>query len=94
MTGEDLGTWLLKQADMDLQSAQAVPNEIGNIKSRWSPARLIARSEAIRRIIAAARAYSPELEHGDNGEWALDLVLRLLAEPYDDKPGYREEWRP
>jgi hypothetical protein len=30
-------------------------------------------------------------------EWGADwpcLTLRLLALPYADRPGYREEWRP
>jgi hypothetical protein len=25
---------------------------------------------------------------------ALEDVMRLLAMPYADRPGYREEWRP
>jgi hypothetical protein len=56
--------------------------------------RLLADVEAKRRIVEQARDYIPELEHGDNGEWAFDLVLRLLAVPYADHPDYREEWRP
>jgi hypothetical protein len=56
-------------------------------------ARLRAECEVKRRIVAAARDYSPELEHGDNGEWAFDLTLRALALPYSDHPDFREEWR-
>jgi hypothetical protein len=47
-----------------------------------------------RRLIAAAAAYSPELEHGDNGEWAFDLVLRELAMAWSDHPDYLTEWAP
>jgi hypothetical protein len=56
--------------------------------------RLLIDVESKRRIVETAREYSPELEHGDNGEWALDLTLRLLALPHADHPDYREEWRP
>ena len=58
------------------------------------PARVLAECEAKRRIVEQARNYSPELEHGDNGEWAFDTVLLALALPYADHPDYREEWRP
>lgn len=47
---------------------------------------VLRRCAADREIVEAARAYSPELEHGDNGEWAFDLVLRLLARGYGIQP--------
>lgn len=62
--------------------------------ANWDPERVLAECDAKQRIIEAASAYSPELEHGDNGEWAFDQTLRLLALPYADRPGYRDEWRP
>lgn len=45
-----------------------------------------------RVLVAEARDYSPELEHGDNGEWAFDFMLRALAAAYADHPDYRAEW--
>lgn len=60
----------------------------------YDPADVLADVDAKRGILDEAGRYSPELEHGDNGEWAFDIVLRLLALPYSDHPDYREEWRP
>jgi len=58
------------------------------------PARVLREIDAKRRIIA---------EHALNG-WVCDngeveqvfpcTTLRLLALPYADRPGYRDEWRP
>jgi hypothetical protein len=62
--------------------------------ARHDPARVLAEVEAKRRIVEMGASYVPELEHGDNGEWALDATLRLLALPYADHPDYRQEWRP
>ncbi len=59
---------------------------------RVSPARILAECEAKRRIVEAAREYSPELQYGDNGEWAFDLTLRALAAVYADHPDYDPEW--
>lgn len=91
---QDLAAWLRKQIAMDEATARAMTHAIENLQSRWSPARLLADCEAKRRILDAAAAYSPELEHGDNGEWALDMALRALALPYAHLAGYREEWKP
>jgi Family of unknown function (DUF6221) len=51
-----------------------------------SPARVLAEVDAKRRIIDEAirlESYDGEFE-----------FLELLALPYADRPGYREEWRP
>jgi hypothetical protein len=58
------------------------------------PDRVLADVQAKRKIIDEAEGYHAELEYGDNGEWAFDCVLRLLALPYADHLDYREEWRP
>jgi hypothetical protein len=54
--------------------------------AEWYPARVLAEVEAKRRILDDASAMV----------WrdALGNFLRLLALPYADRPGYREEWRP
>jgi hypothetical protein len=62
--------------------------------ARHDPARVLREVAAKRRILAAAAGYSPELEHGDNGEWAFEVVLRLLALPFADHPGYDPSWSP
>lgn len=54
------------------------------------PSRVLAECEAKRRIVSRIATADP---HPD-ARYMLDLVLRLLALPYADHPGYREEWRP
>ncbi|WP_432589953.1 DUF6221 family protein [Streptomyces sp. HD1123-B1] len=65
--------------------------------ARHDPARVLREIDAKRRIVA---------EHDTDGWTTGDRVrdcqwtgrpcqtLRLLALPYADRPGYREEWRP
>lgn len=53
------------------------------------PARVLREIEVKRRIVDR---YAWLREHGDTGGTAW--VLPLLALPYADRPGYREEWRP
>lgn len=48
--------------------------------------------EAQRAVIDLAREYSPELEHGDNGEWAFDATLLALVQPYADHPDFDAGW--
>ena len=57
--------------------------------ARHNPARVLREIEAKRRIVDR---YEWLREHGDTGGTAW--VLPLLALPYADRPGFREEWRP
>lgn len=66
--------------------------QIADHIARHDPAHVLAVCKAHRAIVEAAREYSPELEHGDNGEWAFDVTLRAIASIYADRPGWREEW--
>ncbi|RSS11436.1 DUF6221 family protein [Streptomyces sp. WAC08401] len=52
------------------------------------PARVLREIDAKRKILDR---YAWLREHGDTGGTAW--VLPLLALPYADRPGYREEWR-
>ncbi|MFI8439905.1 DUF6221 family protein [Streptomyces rochei] len=72
------------------------------------PARVLREVDAKRKIIDQCtywneRATSEAVDPPKFPQPGLDLgllldamnpVLRLLAEPYADRPGYREEWRP
>lgn len=60
--------------------------------ARQNPARSLREVAAKRAILQAAADYSPELEHGDNGEWALDFALRALASAWSDHQDFRPEW--
>ncbi|KND45358.1 DUF6221 family protein [Streptomyces stelliscabiei] len=75
-----------KVADgLEMPLAEVVAHHI----AVWDPARVLREIDAKRRIVDR---YAWLREHGDTGgtEW----VLPLLALPYADRPGYREEWRP
>jgi len=70
---------------------------------RWNPARVLGEIDAKRRIIDAHPAINVSdlgsdcgtcyRDDGINASWPC-RTLRLLALPYSDRPGYREEWRP
>lgn len=68
---------------------------------RWDPKRVLAESDAKRRIIAryekVAHAYAqmpfPGTPTASAREW-LHAVLVDLASPYADHPSYDESWRP
>ncbi len=69
---------------------------------RHDPARVLREVEAKRQIIASiVDRTNPDEDEAYNWE-AIDAqtdgmgstVLCLLALPYADRPGYRDEWRP
>lgn len=76
--------------------------------ARHDPARVLAEVEAKRRILdlaslaAQREAQKPGYDTVARLETALakvtapelERVVRLLALPYADQPGYRDEWRP
>lgn len=68
--------------------------------SRHDPARVLREIDAKRRMIdtftrryEASKASSTTTATGAHWVMLAD-TLRLLALPYADRPGYREEWRP
>lgn len=92
---DELVTWLRAQLDDDERAARAwLP--FGNPTdadrdhfARHDPLRVLAEVDAKRRIIDWALAW---LER-EVAPWNADLI-RMLALPYADRAGYREEWRP
>ncbi|WP_435872931.1 DUF6221 family protein [Micromonospora haikouensis] len=67
---------------------------------RWSPARVLAEVDAKRRILDFYRADVIDVSKaGGPPEWVhgtvpveAHTVLRLLALPYADRPGYQGMW--
>jgi hypothetical protein len=65
--------------------------------ARHDPARVLAEVAAKRAIIDE---HAPVVDGSQGRRWFVgsesqsSLTLRLLALPYADQPGYREEWRP
>lgn len=43
-------------------------------------------------LIDAARRYVPELEHGDNGEWAFEYMLKAMAIQHMSHKDFKPEW--
>ncbi|MDL5205110.1 DUF6221 family protein [Streptomyces sp. ALI-76-A] len=75
-------------------------------RSAWSPARVLREIDAKRRILAECAHWHGKLAKevvnpspvpfpalGEVLD-AVTPILRALALPYADRPGYREEWRP
>jgi hypothetical protein len=83
--------------------------EISHI-AHWDPVRVMAEADAKRRIVRTHEgrhecraAWAPDAGRGEDewthGEREYEAdepcpTLRLLALPYADQPGYRDEWRP
>ncbi|MFI2650192.1 DUF6221 family protein [Micromonospora fulviviridis] len=106
---EDLATWLRQQLDDDEQTARAVTADplsdcwfdcIGDGHAdhhlRWDPARVLAEVDTKRRLLEQFRlrgdSVRTTVQPSTGGVW--DDLLRMLALPYADRPGYRAEWRP
>jgi len=71
-----------------------LPSHVATHIARHDPARVLAEVDAKRRIIdGLAEALD---RHADyiTGTFTVEDVLRLLALPYRDHPGYRPEWAP
>lgn len=72
--------------------------------ARWCPARVLREVKTKQRIIDLhAQTHDtladllgftvPDMCAVDAESWPCP-TLRILALPYDDRPGYQEEWRP
>lgn len=103
---QSLAGWLLEQIAEDEAVARAAFSGVGVERlmstpqrahvARWNPARVLAECESKRALI---KRHSEEHECpvGETAggwwddEWPCD-VLRLLALPYADHDGYRDEW--
>lgn len=88
----DLKTFLLARIEEDEAEAVGLQQEMDYGLEAFGD-RLVAECAAKRAIVEQAATYSPELEHGDNGEWAFDVTLRALAAVYADHPDYQPEWK-
>ena len=104
---DDLVTWLRAQLDEDERIANRVepnqaPNQLRAMVTRdGSPPFLVVESDRVLAEVDAKRRLLDWLERrddwaADNNIWTWDSTeaLSLLALPYADRAGYREEWRP
>lgn len=44
-------------------------------------------------LVKEALRYSPELEHGDNGEYVFEMMLKVFALSYVGHSDYKREWQ-
>lgn len=106
-TTEGLAEWLLEQIGEDERDLREDPAwSRWMIKPSDLAARIrlaLAECESKRRIVERSLfvvGHGPAvddvraLDMTTGAMGALGDVLKLLAEPYADRPGYREEWRP
>jgi hypothetical protein len=95
----DLVAWLRAQIDEDERAAQAAYDEASDYRvvgSRlaeehfvlWKPDRVLAEVAAKRRFIEVAVGAIESAQ-----PLTGDRILRLLAQPFAGKEGFREEWR-
>ncbi|WP_031051159.1 DUF6221 family protein [Streptomyces sp. NRRL F-5650] len=84
-------------------AASADYNETAEHIARHDPARVLAEVEAKRGVLRQYTDLREQVRNpvsAENRSRARALqgeigdVLRLLALPYADRPGYRDEWRP
>jgi FAD/FMN-containing dehydrogenase len=100
---DELVQWLNEQLDADYAAAGRVA-ESGNV-GVWSPGQVQREIDAKRRILAECAHWHGKLAKevvnpspvpfpalGEVLD-AVTPILRALALPYADRPGYREEWR-
>lgn len=63
--------------------------------ARWDPARVLVECDTKRRIIELLAASQANCFCDSFGHHAdEERMLRFLALPYADRPGYRAEWAP
>lgn len=84
-----LGKSLVSSCD----PATLTPAE-GEHIARWDPARVLAEVEAVRKLLD----WLDDLDRWESGANVFrmpdtDDARKALAQPYADRPGYREEWR-
>lgn len=60
----------------------------------WDPARVLVEVEAKRRIVDSFAASQEPLTARTAEKAVVRMVLKLMALPYADRPGYRDQWRP
>jgi hypothetical protein len=89
-----LEEWLLEQiADDELSARSAAGHELGDQPlGPWDAERVLVECETKRQVIEDL-VQAVKAAEGEDKRRLLQ-ILRLLAVPYVERSGYREEWRP
>jgi hypothetical protein len=86
----ELVTWLLEQIDHDEQVTLLVGSAFSGDWSEHRRRVVLQCQEWISRGPEPLRTNGPSASFSE----AAEVILRLLAVPYADRPGYLELWRP
>lgn len=64
--------------------------------ARWDPARVLGEVDAKRRIIDLFESHADAQFPDSYGGYAsaMEDAVQIIALPYADRAGYRDEWRP
>lgn len=100
---DELITWLHAQLDEDERVAQRacewtwrpeLANEFVSAEhiARWDPARVLVEVEANRRILDWA-VQAIQVTEADSYQLGVEDVVRMVAQPYAGREGWREGWR-
>ena len=93
----DLRAWLPSMSNEPWDEARNVWADAAHV-AEWDPARVLREIDAKRRLLALhdRPQHQCVAEDGPTQWHAKDpcATLRLLALPYADRPGYRQEWAP
>lgn len=93
------GTSQIRSTDGILRVQHTWAREAEHI-ARWDPARVLAEVDAKRKLLDWLTDVDRYMDRDDlswhrlSGAVDVEAALRLLALPYADRDGYREEWRP
>lgn len=97
----DVYPWQVYAPDARMSAGTGFAPQEAQHMARHDPAWVLREVEAKRRIIdryedCLSRLESEHFEMAARGQVReyVDFVLPLLALPFSDRPGYREEWRP
>jgi hypothetical protein len=100
-----LSDWLLEQIREDERRASVEQRYFcasGAPSAWWPPARVLSECATKRLVVRACAPCMIEVTvpgrpreflRGEGPPWGEE-VLKIMALPYADRPGYREEWRP
>jgi hypothetical protein len=98
---DDLVAFVKARLDKSEQSAKAMTHAIGDIRSLWSPAQLLAGIEAKRRILALhaqghecpALVTDPYPHVTDYYHSDCPTIIAMASE-WSAHQDYRQEWKP
>lgn len=90
--GQWIAQFVSQSGRRDIGSTRAHSKAIER-EGGFSPSRVLAEVEAKRRILDWLDDAQDRATMGDYFGLYTDEAVKLLALPYADQPGYREEWR-